>query len=224
MHHALLLEQVSLGRTHPRGLLPTDLPAHAPTHASPMPPPPSASPRTGRPNVVLATAHAALRLAEEQHSWSSLVGAALTAVNWHMLHGPGHTWSMADVQPLLATAERAVKLCRRWCPHVGVDKAANTINVTQRLCQHLSADPAINLEALPSVSPVPRRGGGTIGSSSPLAKCAGCGGQTLAVKRCSACHAAAYCSTACQHSHWREHKAECWRLAAQRSTAAGAQS
>lgn len=42
--------------------------------------------------------------------------------------------------------------------------------------------------------------------------CYGCGElQNEKMKRCARCGSAAYCSSACQHRHWPEHKRECKR-------------
>ena len=44
---------------------------------------------------------------------------------------------------------------------------------------------------------------------------------TSGLRRCRGCHAVRYCSEACSRAHWRAHKADCRRLAAeQRATAA----
>ena len=48
----------------------------------------------------------------------------------------------------------------------------------------------------------------------------GCG-ATSGLRRCGACRTVRYCSEACSHSHWRQHKAECRRLQAARAQAAG---
>ena len=49
-------------------------------------------------------------------------------------------------------------------------------------------------------------------------------GATSGLKRCGGCGTVRYCSTECSRAHWREHRAECRRLQAERAaaTAAGA--
>jgi MYND finger/Ankyrin repeats (3 copies) len=39
--------------------------------------------------------------------------------------------------------------------------------------------------------------------------CAGCQKSGIKLRACSKCHAAQYCSTACQRAHWRAHKPAC---------------
>jgi hypothetical protein len=58
--------------------------------------------------------------------------------------------------------------------------------------------------------------GEAVGAAPPAAKmvcAAGCGAAQQrgapAFKLCAACRSARYCSVACQHAHWRVHKAEC---------------
>ncbi len=63
-----------------------------------------------------------------------------------------------------------------------------------------AADVRSSAEALLRVLPV-------------AAACLRCGAAAAAdggrLKRCGACKRAAYCSTACQAAHWREHRPEC---------------
>ena len=49
----------------------------------------------------------------------------------------------------------------------------------------------------------------------------GCG-ATRGLKRCGGCGTVRYCSEACSRVHWREHRAECRRLQAERAAAGGA--
>jgi hypothetical protein len=42
-----------------------------------------------------------------------------------------------------------------------------------------------------------------------VSACSFCQKKDVALKRCSECHAAAYCSVACQRNHWKAHKPEC---------------
>ena len=49
----------------------------------------------------------------------------------------------------------------------------------------------------------------------------GCG-ATDGLRRCGGCSAVRYCGEACSHAHWRAHKAECRRVAAERQAAAEA--
>jgi len=49
----------------------------------------------------------------------------------------------------------------------------------------------------------------------------GCGAMR-GLKRCGGCGTVRYCSEACSRVHWREHRAECRRLQAERAAAAGA--
>ena len=42
-----------------------------------------------------------------------------------------------------------------------------------------------------------------------LPSCAHCQKSGVKLKACSKCHAAQYCSTACQRAHWRAHKPAC---------------
>jgi hypothetical protein len=44
--------------------------------------------------------------------------------------------------------------------------------------------------------------------------CAGCGERPPVLKLCAGCGGARYCGAACQHAHWREHKAACRAAAA----------
>jgi MYND finger len=39
--------------------------------------------------------------------------------------------------------------------------------------------------------------------------CANCQNSGIKLRACSKCHAAQYCSTACQRAHWRAHKSVC---------------
>jgi hypothetical protein len=39
--------------------------------------------------------------------------------------------------------------------------------------------------------------------------CANCQKTGIKLRACSKCHAAQYCSTACQRAHWRAHKPSC---------------
>jgi len=39
--------------------------------------------------------------------------------------------------------------------------------------------------------------------------CANCQKSGIKLSACSKCHAAQYCSTACQRAHWRAHKPAC---------------
>ena len=48
----------------------------------------------------------------------------------------------------------------------------------------------------------------------------GCG-ATSGLRLCAGCTTVRYCSEACSRAHWREHRAECRRLRAERAAAAG---
>ena len=48
--------------------------------------------------------------------------------------------------------------------------------------------------------------------------CAACGAVGPAKKRCAACEDVHYCNAACQHAHWKEHRADC-RVAARKQSA-----
>ncbi len=58
-------------------------------------------------------------------------------------------------------------------------------------------------------------------AAKPARMCAapGCG-ATRGLKRCGGCGTVRYCSANCSRAHWREHKAECRRLQAERAAAA----
>ena len=45
----------------------------------------------------------------------------------------------------------------------------------------------------------------------PARECLNCGASGAGLKRCSRCHAAWFCSRACQRAYWPFHKAECVR-------------
>ncbi|OBZ71594.1 hypothetical protein A0H81_08449 [Grifola frondosa] len=49
------------------------------------------------------------------------------------------------------------------------------------------------------------------GEAAPMdeKKCDSCAKSDLPLKRCSKCHAAQYCSTSCQRTHWPTHKRTC---------------
>lgn len=56
------------------------------------------------------------------------------------------------------------------------------------------------------------------GAGQPRKACAACG-ATSGLRRCKACRTVRYCGAACQAEHWQEHRAECWRLQAERAAA-----
>ena len=43
---------------------------------------------------------------------------------------------------------------------------------------------------------------------------------TSGLRRCGGCGTVRYCSAACSHAHWREHRAKCWRLQAEQAAGA----
>ena len=49
----------------------------------------------------------------------------------------------------------------------------------------------------------------------------GCG-ATRGLRRCGGCNAVRYCSEACSRTHWREHRAECRRMQAEKAAAEAA--
>ena len=189
--------------------------------------------RADAPPAEVAAADAAvLRAAERERSYSIVAAAALSSATSLGAGGPGHSFSLAEVRRLIATGERATALCRPWMlqPHVQqlADGAAR-LKAGLRLAVSRARP---GQDQLPShrFGEAPGSGGGggggrpgvTPGAVSALPTCAGCGRKAARTKRCSACHSVHYCSTDCQRSHWRMHKAKCWRLAAQQAGEAAA--
>ena len=56
-------------------------------------------------------------------------------------------------------------------------------------------------------------GAAAAASAAPERACAACG-ATTGLKLCQDCRGVRHCSVACQRQHWREHRAECRRVAA----------
>ena len=169
---------------------------------------------------VWAAFEAALRAARDENSYSLTTAPAMNAATYLIICC---TWRLADVQPLIAAAERGLQLCRRWVPRGRFDHLAAQLarlqERVQRAAGSAGSDPAA-LQPLGYEEGSPGQEGLWY---RPVPRCDGCDRPAPSVRRCSAGCAAAYCSTACQCSHWPQHKAACRRLAAQRDAAPVAQ-
>lgn len=156
----------------------------------------------------LEASEAALQQAEAERSYSLVAGIATNTVAYR-LRSPGRTWQPADVEPLLAAAARALKRWRRWGSRLEVDSIAAKLAEQQQIVQHALGGAGSSRAAQPPVSRLQS-------SAEPTLECAFCGMQKMFLKRCAACRGPAYCSTGCQRSHWRFHRAECRQLVEQR--------
>ena len=47
------------------------------------------------------------------------------------------------------------------------------------------------------------------------ASCGVAGGDDIKLKKCTACYLVKYCSVKCQRDHWKQHKKECKKRAAE---------
>lgn len=99
---------------------------------------------------VLAASEAALRMAELERSYS-LVASAMSTAEYQVAGVPGRTWRLADVQPLVATAERAVKLCRRWPQRSHVDSLAGGLSRLQAAVQQAASRAGASQAAMRSL-------------------------------------------------------------------------
>ena len=179
------------------------------------------------PNVppahVLEASEAALQQAEARRSHSLAAALAISIAAYMLNGGPGSTWRLADMQRLIASAERALKLWRRWGQQATIDNfAANLVAIREHV-RRIAGTASSSQAVFPPLDSAARSDFRLLlAQPDRLPTCSGCGASDVErVKPCSACRAAAYCSTACQRRHWPQHKAECRRLAAQRASEAG---
>ena len=137
--------------------------------------------------------------------------AATLLANASLDGGRGPCWRLADVQPLLDRATRALSLCKPWFPTVVFQQLQKELAAADaRVAQQVAAHPG--QEWLPSnmrtltlnITALEMQG------------CAGCQHEGVQLRKCSACKAVAYCSRQCQVRHWKQggHKQACAQLAA----------
>mgnify|MGYP001810821497 CR=1 FL=1 len=168
----------------------------------------------------------ALQAAEGERSWSLAAACAAELAGCRMTGGgnSGGADAPTHVQPLIGQAKAALARCRPWLLHGHADAVVAKLDALRQALH--SEGRGIVQQGAPAVHPFhllatsespPGQGGWAAHAVDDRPTCAACSRQVAVVKRCTACRTAAYCSTACQRSHWPQHKAECRRLAAERA-------
>jgi len=98
----------------------------------------------------------------------------------------GPQFSKQEVQDLLAQGQRARHLCKRWIPSQVSASYKQTLRQQEYLAETVSLQPGRDLLDVDDEEYVPM----TV-TSAP--RCWGCGRHSSTLRKCSACHEAAYC-------------------------------
>ena len=89
-----------------------------------------------------------------------------------------------------------------YAHEVGVDE------IVALLMRH-GADPDREFPGAPRTDPATA---GAAAANADKKKCAAAGCSNKGVKKCSTCRATYYCCKACQKTHWKKHKKECYKM------------
>jgi hypothetical protein len=71
------------------------------------------------------------------------------------------------------------------------------------------ADPNREFPGAPRTDPATA---GAAAANADKKTCAAAGCSNKGVKKCSTCRATYYCCKACQKTHWKKHKKECYKM------------
>ncbi|KAI7840036.1 hypothetical protein COHA_006242 [Chlorella ohadii] len=158
----------------------------------------------GKLREALPESRAALRLATAEKAHVAVMASCLGLTTLLMSGAGGPQFSKQEVEDLLAQGRRARHLCKRWIPSQVSASYKQTLRQQEEyLAETLSLQPGRDLLDVDDEEFVPM----TI-TSAP--RCWGCGRHSSTLRKCSACHEAAYCSHECQRQHWRaEHRSSC---------------
>ena len=148
-------------------------------------------------------------LLNSPESSSALVASSVLPGMVHLLQ---HS---SDPEQLGRTVEHITMLAAREPDVHAAAVAAGAIPALQRLCDSADADVS---EA--AAGALEKLDAGQAKQQRPHRVCAapGCG-ATRGLRRCGGCGAVRYCSEACSRAHWREHRADCRRVQAERQAA-----